>query len=296
MKRVKFLLGMVAVLAVTFFSSCIDDTVKVAIKVNPTTVTAAPGDAVHFVATLTPDVLNKGELGSFSIETADGTQLFTKEFTGSNTDSASFDYTIPADATVGEDITLTFRATDGKSGTQSFTTATITVALGLPEILSASAIQSSYVSTTLSNTMTFVLGADACSTTGGTSTEGDLAFVYQNTYGYSVCSPNAGWIHDLYSYNGINYTTADKKETKIQLYTGNWADLTQEAINKLTVTTSSLTGGGNGVQNLNEGDIVVFETADGRKGALLVKTNAKITKNMTADLMYQKTAASAGTK
>ena len=62
----------------------------------------------------------------------------------------------------------------------------------------------------------------------------------------------------------------------------------------MNVTTSTVAGGGNGVQNHNEGDIVVFETADGRKGALLVTTNAKITKYMTADLMYQASPASAG--
>ena len=293
MKNVKFFLGALAVLAVTFFTACTDST-QVAVTVDPVTTTAAPGDVVSYSVTLTPDAINNGELGDFFIETADGTELFSQSFTGGNSDSVTYDYTVPSDATVGEDITLTFRAIDGKSGIETSTNATITVEIGLPEIVSAKDIQSNYVSTTLSNNMMFVLGESSCTTADGNSTDGDLAFVYQSTYGYSVCSPNADWISTLYSYNGVTYTTSDKNETKIALYNGNWADLDQTTINDLTVTTSTVAGGGNGVQNLNEGDIVVFETADGRKGALLVKTNAKVSKYMTADLMYQATPASAG--
>ncbi len=293
MKKISYLLGIIVV--AVFFSACNPVETVVTVTVKQDVTTAAPGDTVVFSVYLSPDHVNKGELGAFSIS-ADSTEIFTKAFSGTAVDSLTYDYIVPADATVGKDIVLTFKAVDGKSNKENTTTASVTVKAGLPEILSASAIQSNYISTSLTNSMMFVLGADACTTADGNSTDGDLAFVWQNTYGYSVCSPNASWIHDLYTPNGINYTTADKKETKIQLYTGNWADLTQEAINNLTVTTSTVAGGGNGVQNLNEGDIVVFETADGRKGALLVKTNAKVTKNMTADFMYQKTAASAGTK
>ncbi|MBN2664451.1 MAG: hypothetical protein JXR68_12445 [Bacteroidales bacterium] len=293
MKNVKFFLGALAVLAVTFFTACTEST-QVAVTINPTTTTAAPGDVVSYSVTLTPDAINNGELGDFFIETADGTQLYSQSFTGGNTDTLSYDYTVPANAVVGEDITLTFRAIDGKSGVEASTNATITVEIGLPDIVSATDIQTNYVSTSLANSMMFVLGETSCTTADGNSTDGDLAFVYQNTYGYSVCSPNATWIADLYNYNGVTYNTSNKNETKIALYNGNWADLDQTTINNLTVTTSTVAGGGNGVQNLNEGDIVIFETADGRKGALLVKTNAKISMYMTADLMYQATPASAG--
>jgi hypothetical protein len=142
--------------------------------------------------------------------------------------------------------------------------------------------------------MMYVLGADGVTTANGSSTDGDLAFVWQNTYGYSICSPDAEWIKTLFSYNGQNYTTSDKKNTKIMKYNGSWDDLNQETINALQITSETVDGGGNGVQNLGQDDIIVYETADGRKGALLVKTNAKVTKYMTADLKYQKTPASSG--
>ena len=222
MKKIKILLSIFVV--AVFFSACdrVETIVTVTVKQNLTT--AAPGDTVVFNIFLSPDHLNKGELGAFSILT-DSTEIFTKTFSGTAVDSLTYNYVIPANAEVGKDIVLTFKAVDGKSNKENTATASISVKAGIPEILSVSAIQSSYVSTTLDNSMTFVLGADACTTTGGSSTDGDLAFVYQNTYGYSICSPNATWIHDLYSYNGIDYTTSDKKETKIQLYSGNWSDL-----------------------------------------------------------------------
>jgi len=256
-----------------------------------TTVTA--GATVDFEVVLTPQTIDGGELGTFNVSTSDST-IFTADYAGTtNSKTVTVSYTVPTDAVAGTSISLNFEATDNKSGQTNSAAATINVGSGIPEMVSVSNIQGSYTSTSTDNQMMFVLGTDGVTTEGATSTDGDLAFTWQTTYGYSICSPNAQWIHDLFDLNDINYTTSDKKETKIQKYDGSvaFADLTAEDLDTMTITTETLTGGGNGVQGLNEGDVVVFETQDGRKGALLVKTNAKVTKNMTADFKYQATSS-----
>ena len=288
----KLFLGAFAFLAVgMLFTACNPDT-TVTIVLNQDSVTADPGDIVTFAVTLTPDAANKGELGDFSVSDSANFSM-DSTFSGSNSASFNVKYTVPEDA-ANTTITLTFTAIDGKSGYSTTESARIIVGSGLPEIVETKDVKATYVSTTLENNMMYVLGADGVTTANGSSTDGDLAFVWQNTYGYSICSPDAQWIHDLFAANGQNYTTSDKKNTKIMKYNGNWDDLNQETINALQITSETVSGGGNGVQNLNEGDIVVYETADGRKGALKVNTNTKVTKYMTADLKYQKTPASSG--
>ncbi|MBN2892677.1 MAG: hypothetical protein JXL97_12485 [Bacteroidales bacterium] len=286
MKKFRFFLGALAVLGfVSLFTACNPET-SVTLNITPEEdVVAAPGDVVTFSFILTP--ATDGELGDFSITDADGNELFAATYSGNSSEEDSIQYTVPTDAVVGTDIVLTFTALDGKSGNQTTRTRGINVQSGIPEIVTATNITSDYSSTTLANNMMFDLTPTGVELEGGDYADGELAFVWQTTYGYSVCSPDAGWIADLYSYNGITYSTSDKQTTKIMKYTGAWADLTQEAINALSITSETVTGGGNGVQYLTAGDIIVYETEDGRKGALLVNTNSKIEKHMNADLMFQ---------
>ena len=295
MKKIKFLFGMLAVIGLASLFSACDGTSSatvVNIKLSDN-VTAAPGEVVSIGYELSADVVGGGELGEFSVTDPDMNEVYSNALSGTSTVTDTLEYTVPSDAVVGTDIALTFTALDGKSGESNTKTFLITVEAGYPEIVTATTT-SNYVSTTLSNDMIFDLGETSVEMQGGDFSDGELAFVWQNTYGYSVVSPNATWIATLYGYNGITYSISDKQETKIMSYTGQWADLTQEAIDALTITSETVAGGGNGVQNLTEGDIVVFETADGRKGALKVNTNAKVSKNMTADLAYQATPGTAG--
>ena len=291
MKKIKFLFGMLAVIGlVSFLSSCEKTSVVTVSFDVDSAITAVPGQVVAITCTMTPAV--DGEVGKLVI--SDGTNSVDSTYNSTSTVTYAYNYTVPSDATVGSDIVLSFEATDALSDLKTNEIITITVEAGTPNIYTASDVVSNYVSTTLDNSMIFDLGETSVEMQGGDFADGELAFVWQNTYGYSVVSPNAAWIATLYGYNGITYSTSDKQETKIMSYTGQWADLTQEAIDALTITTETVEGGGNGVQNLSEGDIVVFETADGRKGALKVKTNAKVSMNMTADLTYQVTPGTAG--
>ena len=297
MKKMKLFLGVVFVAFSLFFVAC-TGTSKVQLTVSPLDVTAAPGETIEFTAILTPDVINGGSLGAFTITDSAGTELYSHTFSGVSSDSVKYSYTVAASATLGTEIFLTFTATDGVSNNNATATAVITVGTDTPILVDAKDKQAVFTTTTLSDNFLFALGSDAVTMVDGNSNDGDLAFVWNNDpdYQYSIVSPDSQWITELYSFNGITYDHASKKNTKIMMYAGGkaWADITADDINNLTVvseTTQNAGDDGNGVQNLSQGDIVVYETEDGRKGALLVKTNAKATKNMTVDLKYQATSS-----
>lgn len=283
---------------VAFVSSCgtdgEDSKVTVTLKNQSDLTAVMAGQQVNLIYTLTADVANKGELGKFSVQLdgkdiPNGTRDYSKKGAdykkvtdGKVTDTIA--YTVAADAEAG-DINLTATAIDGNSGASQTKTWTITVKAGVPAIVTATGKTATYNSMDKNSNFIFSLDANA-EMVGASANKGQLAFVWQNSNKYSIVSPNNPWITQLFKANNITYNVAGRENTKIQRYTGNWDDLTEEKINALTVTTETANGG-NGVNNLSAGDIIIYETQDGRKGALKVGANAKITKSMTADLKYQ---------
>ena len=249
---------------------------------------AEPGDYLYWYIYLYTDNNEISNIGEFKIKEGD-TVLYSSDFSNNSnsTEYIDFDYTVPNDAQGGEQIIFTLEATDAYSG--NVTTETLTIEIEASPTLIESTFSLEYSSTTLTNTMMLVCDPSGISVAGGSSTEGDLAFVWNNIYGYSIVSPDAYWIAELYSYNGITYTTSDKKNTKIQQYTGSysWSDLNATRIEDLYIYSSTITGGGNGVQGVNTGNILAFETEDGRKGVFLVTSNNKVTKLMSAEVKYQ---------
>lgn len=296
MKKIKYLLGTLIILSFIFSLSSCEPNSSVQITIDNPSIIASPGDTIYIVYSLTPDALEKGELGDLTIlNTVDSTELRTQNYTGTISITDSLEFIVSPDAIEGSIITLTFSVIDTKSGLETKEYCQITVELGYPTIFTANDIQANYISTSLDNNMIFNLEETEVTMEDGNFSDGELAFVWQNEYGYSIVSPNSSWITTLYGSQTpvIIYTTDDKQETQIMVYSGSWADLTQKDIDGLEITPESITGGGIGVQKLAEGDIIVFETEDGRKGALLVKTNAKASKYLIADLKYQTVAGTA---
>jgi len=123
----------------------------------------------------------------------------------------------------------------------------------------------------------------------GDATKMDIAFAWNSTVGnYSVVSPNAQWIKDLYSYNNVTYSTTDKKTTSFQKLSGvDFTTVDAAYVDGMTVTSSTITGGGNGVQGLATGDLIAFQTADGLKGVIKIGTLAKVTKTLSVDITVQ---------
>ena len=294
-KIMKKLLGGIFAVAIAIFMFSCNPQTKVTITLTPDKADAGAGTVVKIVYTLTPDAVNNGELGDFEVTDGDGKTIKTATYSGTSSKTDSLEYTVPNDATVGSKITLNFTAKDGKSGLSNTVGFDITIVSLVPELVIKTGKQATYVSTSLNSTQWFKLGTDDVTLVDANSTDIDLAFVWNGTttYLYSVVSPDAQWIVDLYAANSITYNKTNKKNTKIQKYTGNWDTLDKEAINNLTITSSTVSGGGNGVQNLTVGDVLVFQTADGRKGALKITSNAKVIKHMTVDIKYQQTASAA---
>jgi hypothetical protein len=300
MKKIKFLFSMIAVLGlVSLFSACNPET-KVGITINPETITAAPGDVVSIEYILSPNAIDNGELGSFSITDGDGTELIGETHSGSSSITDTLVYTVPVDATVDSTIILTFTAIDGKSLLESTGNVTITIEAGIPEIVTDTEVEATYNSQNIANTMIFDLLNTGVEMKGGTFEGGELAYAYNGTYGYNILSPDNSCIT---SWLGSSYTTSDKQTTKIMEYTGNWDDLDQETLDALVITSETVLDG-NGIQvghdeaypvgAVTDIDMVVFETEDGRKGALKItymKYNAKMSTTLRADFIYQEETA-----
>jgi hypothetical protein len=232
-------------------------------------------------------VTNKGELGNLTVTDESDNIIFEKNYSGQEAITDSIVYIISDTVSVGQNVLLNFTATEPKNDIFTVDLFVIEIVAWTLPIVEALDITSNYISTTLDNTMMFDLTDEGVIMEGGDFNDGELAFFWDNTYGYCILSPNAYFIAIYYSYFGITYTTDNKQETKIQKYSSSWQDLTSETIDELNITSEWAQVGGIGVQELEVGDIIVFETADGRKGALLVKINAKIDMSMTVDLKYQ---------
>jgi hypothetical protein len=302
MKKIKFLLSMLAVVGlVSLFSACTETETVVTVTITPDSdsIYAAPNDVVAFAYTLTPDVVENGEVGNFYI--SDGTTDFVDtNFASTSSVSGTFNYTVPSDAVAGTVISLTFDVTDAVSGQHTVESVQINVETGFPEIVTDTEVEATYNSQNIANTMIFDLLNTGVEMKGGTFEGGELAYAYNGTYGYNILSPDNSCIT---SWLGSSYTTSDKQTTKIMEYTGNWDDLDQETLDALVITSETVLDG-NGIQvghdeaypvgAVTDIDMVVFETEDGRKGALKItymKYNAKMSTTLRADFIYQEETA-----
>jgi hypothetical protein len=296
MKKVSILFLCLIALG-SIFTSCNPNIDSPEISVTPsnTTVYYVPvkaGQVVTFTAVMTPDVVNGAELMTLKI--SDGTEETTMDLGGANVQiTKTYDYTVSETINTETTITLTFEVFDTNQNSKD-----VKVYIkvteddnAFPELVSYNGTLN-YISTSLNNTMMFICGT-AGSMGNGNDSNADLAFVWQDGNGYSVCSPDAGWIAECFSYNNIVYSTSDKNHTKIAPYSGSYSALTAEILDGLTISyESQLSGAGNGINNVSNGDLISFITADGQKGVLKVVSNSKVSKYMQFEAKFQKTGSS----
>ncbi len=298
MKKMKFFLGLAIVAISLFFMSC-NPTGTLKIAVNPENVTAVPGETVSFTAVVTPDALNGVDLGKLTISVNTDSVIYTKDFAGeSSSDSVIFSYTVPSTAKVGNDIILSFKIVDKSGNNPASTVANITVGANL--VTTSKTI--TYNSTSTSTPLGLTLKSDGADIfTADQTTSPDLVYFAQSTYGHTIWSPDAKAIANQDGYSSWNYSVSSPKATAIQKYAGDFSELDASTLDTLTVTGESpadYPAGGIGADHLKVGDIYVFKTADGRKGAFKVTSASTITKgilydsNITLDLVYQANASS----
>ncbi len=308
MKKIKLTLALVIAVAGLLFTACNPKSNgKVTIVLNPadTMLTAEPGDTLTWHYTLSPDAVEKSSVGTLTIKEirGNGTEngLLTSVYNAENSVEDDFSYVVPSDAQDGEQIKIVFSVTDGVSGLE--TDYTVTIVVNATMYVEATDLTLTYVSTSLDNQMMLVMTRNGVSLEGGTSTDGQIAYVYNGDVDIknTLASPNAQEIADAYAPNGINYTTSDKQITFFKKLSGvTWSDIDAQYINdNVTVdeTTSDYIAGnsnlGYGVAVVGVGDLVAFNNpTTGVKGVVKVnniqyaKSGAKITATINIDLKY----------
>ncbi len=260
-------------------------------KQNLDTVIQGEETIVIFDIEITPDLTAGNYIEEFCIDT-DTVTLVSEFYNDSSmTRNYTFQYQVKAEVEKG-DLSFTLTATDNQDAT-CVEMATIVVAEKKdvdPEndfITKTCEFYYNSESLTFNNKMMFVC-TDEGLIADATDLNADLAFAWQNDFGYSICSPNAKWIKTLFNFNGIVYNTADKKTTKIMLYTGgSFEDITDETLQNLVVQNVEVSGGGNGLNHLQNDDLVAFETQSGQKGIIKVVNNSKVLKQLFCEIKYQ---------
>ncbi len=276
------------IIITSFLFSC-NPATQVKIEFAPENITTAPGDTASFRIIFIPDAMNGGELGETFICDKDSVKLYEKIFTGKVADSVRYNYVVPADANIGEQIELIICAIDKNQTSKVCKNFIITVGLTIPEIITSTDVHSTF-SATVIDSMSIELNKSGAIVDSGSSTSADIEFIWNETYGYCVVSPNSAWISDIFSTNGITYSTDDKNGTKFQLSDSAWTYFNRTTINEIKIENTNLQGGdGFGIQNLKEDDIIIFETHDGRKGAMKINFMTKGQKFLISDIKYQKT-------
>ncbi len=315
MKKINFLFAFILLFATAGFISSCDGLLGGSDEEDPqlpnlsvTEVEATDGYAPGSIISLEVSISSPGALdletfavnanaaisGASGVTGTDPVDAFDEgsstEFTKNQTlVDVYYDYEVPANLAEGSSVTITFSASnkDGEAS-EDFT---FTVATGGGDEPEAEVVE--YTGKTLTWNSTSKTSTTALVVDGGSveaiGTNSDVVFAWQNTYGYSLVSPDAEWITDLYDANSITYATDDKNHTKLEKVTSAWDDIDVAFLEALSITEADLSGGGVGVEDLAAGDIVVFETADGKFGAIKVTTagakkNTMIEKSITVDV------------
>ena len=308
MKKIKLILAAVIAVAGLLFTACnptSNGNVSLVIQPADSIMAVEPGQTISWHITISPDAVERSTVGQLTVtEIRNGVSnvLVTNVYNSETTVEDDFSYTVPDDANDGEQIQIVFTATDGLSSNQA--TFTVTLAVNAVVYVEGTDLTFTYVSTSLDNEMMAVLSRDGISLAGGTSTTGQLAFIYvgdtTNLIHNTIASPNAQEIADAYSYNGINYTTDDKQVTFYKKVTDvTWDGVDANYINNIVLdenSTDYIAGSPNlgyGVSMLQVGDLVAFNNPQtGVKGVLKVtniqwaKSGVKITATMTVDIKY----------
>ena len=278
--------------------------VDLSIQVNQDIDTVKQGKEiiVTFTIKLTPDVIEKSNIRKLEITTPDILQNITKTYSGNDntTINETYEYTVSDTTKIGK-LRFNFTVYDDFNQTEVENSKFINVvAHNSLIIMTIDDVRFSFSTDDVNALMGISFKDGQLTRVSGTSVDADLSWCYHigMTPNRALVSPDNGVITEILDINSENYTTADKNNTLIKTYTGSWYDLTDETIEALEFTASETisylgaTGNGYGVDV--ENTILVFKTADGKKGAIQivdwgtgtkfdVHANAKIKVQVTGD-------------
>ncbi len=273
-------------LSVVFFS-CQNDAI-VEIVVSPLDTIVKRSDTVVYKFTLTPDIEKKGKIGTLFVEDSQGETVFSKNYSTTEVVTGECVYIVPEGLDDLLNLAVEFSVIDENSGLESKISSMINLQNDNLSIYSFEKVQASFDAEKLGSKFIFNIEDNTINTEDGTSENGDLAFVFDDEYGYSILSPDADFIKNIFLENGVLYTTENKKSTKIDRFTGNWEEIDETTISTLQINSTSHQGGGNGIEDVKENEILAFETADGIKGVLKIGALVKDENFISIDIKFQK--------
>lgn len=194
--------------------------------------------------------------------------------TGLNKATVKYAYVVPK-AAYGQKVILTFTITAAET---KINTISDTIEIKKQELNltynSCDGAATNMIVTSPSVKMVGLTSADAANA--------DLILVYNGAANIlnTVASPDAAYVPALYTASscGVTYSATGKKNTKIQKVTGTWP-LSLAEIDALTITSSTIAGGGNGVNAIAQNDIIAFQRVNGTKGVIKV-TSAPLGKSL----------------
>ncbi len=118
----------------------------------------------------------------------------------------------------------------------------------------------------------------------------DIAFVVGNDGAYTITSPNAPWLASTLQGQGINYSVDGQRITKIAKSLVAYNSMDDRYIYYMTVTERYLyntPSDGIGVEALSIDNTLIFETQDGRKGAMKVLSIRPGSSSIVLAIKYQ---------
>lgn len=241
---------------------------------------------IAVVVTNVEGLIIEGAAGT-GVDNTDGLFVTDTETFVANTNTATFNYTfvIPANVTAS-DLTLNFTVANTFASEMAVETITVEAL----SVLSSKVLSYNSLDLSALSQLSLTTGEPVSSATVNASPNDNLSDFALCTYtstGASLVSPDAVWLTQLYAANNSQVYSSNTA-TKLERVTTDFATIDAAYLEALTVNNTALEGvdQGFGITTLVNGDVIVFETSAGKKGALKVSI-AKTTETITIDVRIQ---------
>ena len=279
MKKLNYVLGLLALVAVGFWSSCSNDAAvapTISVSVVGTPDYTQGSDVVYAVTAQTAS--DKDVLKTLTITGTGLNPNYTMSYDAATTMSTdTFTMTIPTTVPGGTAVELTFEATTDKDtsavATQSFTV--------VSSVQTYTDVTLTYKSTDFSQANILDAATGTALKGDGDKTKFDVAFGYNGDPKvlYTLAAPNSSWLATAWGANNSAWSATGQNATKLDIITGfDFDNATLETLNAINVT--SPTDGSK--WNVLVGNTYGFITVRGQKGVIKIKSLGSVSKSTDA--------------
>jgi len=280
----------VFVFLTVLFAACIQDDPVL----KPPVLTISP-DTTAYISVIKPvefkiEGYANEDLVDFEISTSpfiDEFDTLFPSFTHNLSKEFKFNLTATNMPELGSDsiITVTFRLSDSYNTT--IVERYLKVYNGYPEYIVASssmwykADSSFFYSFDYFNEFTFTQIQDYSF---------DLVALYDDDLGFILASPDAFYISQKLNELAYIYSSSNRRRTQLSRITTPYENITSKFLYELSVSEQYIDENGQngvGVENLQVGDVLVFNHNDGRKGAIHITETDSLARKLSFDFKLQ---------